>query len=96
MTFAIVLAPEAIEDFRGLSAMVRASVWSAVETHLRHEPQSISRSRIKRLRGLRRPQFRLRVDEVGVFYDVDSTVSIVAIVEKSKALSWLAQFGGPA
>ena len=30
----------------------------ALETHLRHEPMKTSRSRIKRLRGLARPQYR--------------------------------------
>jgi len=62
--------------------------------HLRHEPEKTSRSRIKRLRGLRRPQYRLRVGEVRVYYDVSSaTVEVLAIVAKSEAESWLAQFG---
>ena len=64
--------------------------------HLRHEPEKTSRSRIKRLRGLRRPQYRLRVGEVRVYYDVSSaTVEVLAIVAKSEAESWLAQFGNP-
>jgi|SRR5215471_13184139 len=96
MPFDIVLAPQAVEDIRRLSANVRAAVRSALETHLRHEPGRVSRSRIKRLRGLRRPQFRLRVDEVRVFYDISGTsVEVLAIVRKSEAESWLAQFGNP-
>jgi mRNA interferase RelE/StbE len=96
MPFVIVLAPEAVEDFKGLTANLRATVRSALETHLRHAPENTSRSRIKRLRGLRRPQFRLRVAEVRVFYDVSgTTVEILAIVAKSEAESWLAQFGNP-
>jgi mRNA interferase RelE/StbE len=72
---------------------VRATVRTALETHPRHEPGKTSRSRIKRLRGLLRPQYRLRVDEVRVFYDVSgTTVQILAIVAKSEAESWLAQF----
>ena len=48
------------------------------------------RSRIKRLRGVRRPQFRLRVGEVRVFYDVSAeTVEVLAIVAKSEAEAWL-------
>src|SRR5262249_55921726 len=63
-----------------------------IETHLRHQPERTSRSRIKRLRGLLRPQYRLRVDEVRVFYDVTgSTVQILAIVPKSEAEAWLAR-----
>jgi mRNA interferase RelE/StbE len=96
MPFAIVLAPEAIEDLKRLPANLRATVRSALETHLRHEPTKISRSRIKRLRGLRHPQFRLRVEEVRAFYDVSSTtVEVLAVVAKSEAESWLAQFGNP-
>jgi mRNA interferase RelE/StbE len=96
MRYEIVLAPEAIEDFRALKANLRAAVRAAMETHLRHEPPKISKSRIKRLRGVRRPQYRLRVDEVRVFYDVaGDTVEVLAIVAKSEAEKWLAQFGKP-
>jgi mRNA-degrading endonuclease RelE of RelBE toxin-antitoxin system len=63
---------------------------------LRHEPKKLSRSRIKRLRGLRQPQYRLRVGEIRIFYDVTGTmVQILAIVNKSEADSWLAQFANP-
>ncbi len=93
MRYAIVLAPEAAEDFRALKANLRAAVREALETHLRHAPTKVGKSRIKRLRGLSRPQYRLRVDEIRVFYDVtDTTVEILAIVPKSEAKSWLAQF----
>ena len=96
MRFAIVLAPEAVEDLRNLKANLRAAVRAALETHLSHEPTKTSRSRIKRLRGLSRPQYRLRADEVRVFYDVSgSTVEVLAIVVKSEAELWLRQFGGP-
>jgi mRNA interferase RelE/StbE len=96
MTFVVILAPEAIEDLRKLAAHVRATVRSALDTHLRHEPAKTSRSRIKRLRGLSRPQYRLRVGDVRVFYDIsDTTVEILAILTKSEADSWLAQFGSP-
>lgn len=62
--------------------------------HFRHEPAKLSRSRIKRLRGIFRPQYRLRVDEIRVFYDVEGeTVEILAIVDKAQASSWLAKFG---
>src|SRR5438477_3017972 len=94
MRFEIVLAPEAVEDLKRLAANVRATVRDALETHLRYEPERVSRSRIKRLRGLSRPQYRLRVGEVRVFYDVSgTTVEVLAIVAKSEAESWLAQFG---
>ena len=96
MRFEIVLAPEAVEDLRRLKANDRSAVKEALETQLRREPSKTSRSRIKRLRGIARPQFRLRVEEVRVFHDVAGpTVEVLAIVPKSEAGSWLAQFESP-
>jgi len=96
MRFEILLAPEAVEDLRRLKANERSAVKEALETHLRHDPTKTSRSRIKRLRGMARPQYRLRVEEVRVFYDVSgSVVQVLAIVPKPEAESWLAQFGSP-
>ena len=62
--------------------------------HLRHEPEKVSKRRIKRLRGTSKPEYRLRVGEIRVFYDVTGdTVEVLAVVAKSEAESWLAQFG---
>lgn len=97
MRYAIILAPEAVEDFKSLKANVRSLVKTALEAHLRHEPGKTSRSRIKQLRGIRRPQFRLRVGDIRVFYDVtDLTMEVLAIVAKSEAEKWLTQFASPA
>jgi len=96
MRFEIVFAPEAAEDLARLRANVRAAVRDALETHLRHEPAKTSRSRIKRLRSVGRPQYRLRVGEVRVFYDISgSIVAILAIVAKSEADKWLREFTSP-
>jgi mRNA interferase RelE/StbE len=94
MAFGIVLAPEALSDLRRLKAPVRAAERDAIGRHLRDEPEKASRSRIKRLRGVSRPHYRLRVGDVRVFYDVnDGSVEVLAIVLKSEAASWLGQFG---
>jgi mRNA interferase RelE/StbE len=97
LAFQIILAPEAAEDFRRLeTARLRAEVHDAIETHLRHEPTRVSKSRIKRLRGVRKPEYRLRVGEVRVFYDViRDQVHVLAIVPKSKAAEWLSKWGVP-
>jgi mRNA-degrading endonuclease RelE of RelBE toxin-antitoxin system len=86
----IVLAPEAEEDIRALKANRRASVRDGMETHLRHEPTKTSRSRVKRLRGTSRPQYRLRIEDVRIFYDVtDEAVEVLAIVPRAQAAAWL-------
>ncbi len=96
MRYDIVLAPSAARELRRLKAKVRGEVRDAIEYYLRHEPTKTSKSRIKRLRGLTHPQYRLRVDEIRVFYDVtDSNVEVLAIVSKSEAESWLAEAAEP-
>jgi mRNA-degrading endonuclease RelE of RelBE toxin-antitoxin system len=92
----ILLAPEAVGDFKTLKASDRAAVRDAMEKHLRHEPTKTSRSRIKRLRGMRRPEYRLRVEDIRVYYDVtDEAVEVLAIVAKSDAAGWLERHGEP-
>ncbi len=94
MRYEIVLAPEAVRDLKRLKPTVRARIRGAIELHLLHQPTRTSKSRIKRLRGLSRPQFRLRVDEVRIFYDVEgNTVQVLAVVSKPDANTWLAQTG---
>lgn len=94
MRHEIILAPEAVEGLRALTADERSRVKDAMERHLRHQPTAVSRSRIKRLRGETRPQYRLRVDEIRVFYDVaDATVEVLAIIDKTQAEEWLQERG---
>ena len=96
MRHQIILAPSAVRELGALRADVRGRVRDAIERHLRYEPTKVSRSRIKRLRGLDRPQYRLRVDEVRVFYDVEEdTVQVLAIVPKAQADTWLKAQGTP-
>jgi mRNA-degrading endonuclease RelE of RelBE toxin-antitoxin system len=95
--FEITLAPGAAEQLRSLPAHDRSKVRDALEIHLRFEPTKVSKSRIKRLRGLEQPQYRLRVDEIRVFYDVTETeVQVLAIVPKAQAQAWLDEEGTPA
>jgi mRNA-degrading endonuclease RelE of RelBE toxin-antitoxin system len=97
MRYDLLLAPEAARQYRSLPAYLRAQVRDALEKHLRHDPDRTSRSRIKRLRGLVRPQYRLRVGEIRVYYDVAGpVVEILAIIRKSETKSWLAERGEPA
>ena len=94
MAFTIILAPEAIRDFQKLRSGIRSEVRDAIERHLRHRPMETSKARVKRLRGVSRPQFRLRVGDVRVFYDVEEAeVHILAIVEKEEAEDWLREAG---
>jgi mRNA-degrading endonuclease RelE of RelBE toxin-antitoxin system len=95
MKYEVILAPEAVQDFKHLSARERAMVRDAIERHLRVGPERTSRSRIKRLRGISRPQYRLRLGDIRVFYDVaENAVEILAIIPKSKSSDWLERMRG--
>ena len=94
MRYEIELFPEAIDDLRALKANARARILDAIEIHLRHEPGRESKSRIKHLKGLASPQYRLRVDELRVLYDItDNVVEVIAIVSKENSDAWLEREG---
>lgn len=96
MRYEVILAPEAAKAYRALPAYRRAEVRDALERHLRYEPTRVSKNRIKRLRGLSQPQYRLRVGEVRVFYDVTpEAVEALAVVTKAEASRWLTRHGTP-
>ena len=94
MPYEIIFSPEAAEDLQQLRANIRAEVGAALQQYLRHQPEHVSKSRIKRLRGMAYPQYRLRVDDIRVYYNVgQSIVDVLAIVDKQDADAWLNQFG---
>ena len=95
MRYTIVFAPEALEDVQALKTYLWSQVRDAIEEHLRHTPTQTSASRIKRLRGVSRPQFRLRVGDLRVFYDVTAgTVEVLAVVLKGEAVGWMKRMEG--
>lgn len=94
MAYRIVLTEAAIEDLDLLDARRRAKVRDALTIHLTHEPTKQSKSRIKRLRDLTYPQFRLRVDDTRVFYNVKGKdVIVVAVMPKERSIQWLEEHG---
>jgi mRNA interferase RelE/StbE len=96
MRYRIIVAPDAVKELRRLPAGERSRVQAAIALHLGHEPTKVSRSRIKRLRGLEQPEYRLRVDDVRVFYDVkEDEVQVLGVVTKSDAQGWLDREGTP-
>ncbi|MEK6610497.1 MAG: type II toxin-antitoxin system RelE/ParE family toxin [Gemmatimonadota bacterium] len=96
MAYEVILAPTAVAQYRALKANLRAVVRDAMDRHLSHQPTRVSKSRIKRLRGLAQPQFRLRVGDIRVFYDVgEKRVEVLAIVTKAQAETWLKEEGTP-
>lgn len=94
MAYEIEFNSQSIADLDILRSFERTKVIEAIETNLRYEPTKESKSRIKRLRRLISPQYRLRVDDIRVFYDiVENTVEILAIISKPQSAEWLAREG---
>jgi len=96
MEYEVVIARSAEEVFKKLDARWRSTLKDAIRRHLEHAPKQESKSRIKRLRGLRQPQYRLRVNEMRVFYDVNedlNQVEFIGFVMKPKATQWLEKHG---
>jgi mRNA-degrading endonuclease RelE of RelBE toxin-antitoxin system len=94
MRYDIVLTPEAVKDLKRLRAFDRSEVKDAMEQSLRFLPTRVSKSGIKRLRGLSKPQYRLRQGDFRVFYDVyQAEVVILAVLHKDDVEIWLNQFG---
>lgn len=92
--YEIVLTDTAKVHYRALTARRRSEVRDGLETHLRHEPTKTSRSRIKRLRDIAHPEYRLRLGDHRVFYDVEGdAVTVLAIVPKKNTDAWLNEHG---
>lgn len=80
MPFEIRLAQEAQDDLRRLRAFDRTRVTKGLEQQLTHQPQQLSKSRIKRMVEPFWCQYRLRVDDFRVYYDVDDTNQVVNVL----------------
>lgn len=98
MKYAVVIAQSAQEEFGQFDARWRAALKAAMREHLENEPRKESKSRIRKLQGLRQPQYRLRVGEVRVFYDVNDAlerVEVVGFVARPETKEWLEKHGVP-
>lgn len=96
MKYKIIISQSAQKDFEKLDAKWRSSVKGAMKKHLENSPKQESKSKIKRLRGLRQPQYRLRVDKIRVFYDVNddkNRVEVLGFIMKPKTFEWLDKHG---
>src|SRR5215831_6372261 len=78
--FQIEYTPQAADDLRALRAFDRAKVFAAIEQYLAHAPTQTSKSRIKQMRQPFWSQYRLRVDEHRVYYNVDEPARVVSVL----------------
>ena len=89
--YKIVLKRSALADMDGLRKHCATRIAAAMEKHLQHEPTRVSKTRIKRLRGISNPDYRLRVGDYRVFYSVDEDafqVDVLRVMHKDETHSY--------
>jgi addiction module RelE/StbE family toxin len=89
--YEIILKRSAIADLDALRKYDAAEIADAMERHLHHDPTKESKSRIKRLRGLSNPDYRLRVGDYRVFYVVDEDarrIEVLRVMHKDHTLPY--------
>src|SRR5688500_7803929 len=85
--YQIEYADEAVADLKSMRSFDQKKVIRGIEAQLEYEPTKTSRSRIKRMTQPFWSQFRLRIDDFRVYYDVDDKariVSILRVLEKGR------------
>jgi mRNA-degrading endonuclease RelE of RelBE toxin-antitoxin system len=95
MAFQIRYSKESVEQLRKLRAHDRAEVRDQIEKLLAANPTNTSKSKIRRLRQPAPTEYRLRVRDFRVYYNVDrQTVYIVQILSKEDSISYLLEDRG--
>ncbi len=89
--YEVVLKESAVADLDRLRKYTATQILDAVERHLQDDPTKESKSRIKRLRGVSNPDYRLRVGDYRVFFAVDAAarrVEVLRVMHKDQTLSY--------
>lgn len=90
MQYEILYSDEAVQKLKGLRAFDRTAILDQIEQVLQINPTQESKARVKLLRQPAPAQYRLRVGEFRVFYDVvGQSVHIIQILSKAETTSYL-------
>jgi len=90
MPYEIRYSNEAVEQLKKLRVFDRTAILDQVGQILTVDPTVVSKSRIKRLREPAPTQYRLRVGEFRVFYDVEEeAVLIIQVLSKQDSIEYL-------
>lgn len=85
--FKIVYVEKAREELKLLRAFDQKKIIDGIESHLRHEPTKVRRTRIKQMNQPFWSEYRLRIEDFRVYYNVDSqesTVTVLRVLEKGR------------
>ncbi len=90
MPYEIRYSNEAVEQLKKLRVFDRTAILDQIEQVLSVNPNVVSTSRIKRLREPAPTQYRLRVGEFRVFYDLEEeAVFIIQVLSKQDSIDYL-------
>jgi mRNA interferase RelE/StbE len=90
MPYEIRYSNESFEQLKNLRAFDRTAILDQIEQVLSVNPTVVSKARIKRLREPAPTQYRLRIGEFRVFYDVEeAAVLVVQILSKQESIDYL-------
>ena len=90
MPYEIRYSNEAVEQLKKLKVFDRTAILDQIEQLLQVNPTLVSKSRVKQLRDPAPTQYRLRVGEFRVFYDVtEEAVLIIQVLSKQDSIDFL-------
>jgi mRNA interferase RelE/StbE len=73
-------ASEAVADLRGMRTFDQRNVLTGIELHLLHQPKIVSKSRIRLMLQPFWSQYRLRVGDFRIYYDVNDDERVVNVL----------------
>lgn len=81
--YTLKLKPDAVNDLDQMRKYDATKVLDGIEKHLSFEPMKESRSRIKKLRGRLPADYRLRIEDWRIFYQVvGKEVHVLRVMHK--------------
>ena len=90
MPYDVKYSDEAVGQLKKLPAFDRVAILDQIEQVLTVNPTFESKARVKLLRQPAPTQYRLRVRDYRIFYDVDQqSVYIVQVLSKPEAIAYL-------
>ena len=90
-SYEIFLKSSAIQDIDSLKKYDAARIVDSIEKFLKFQPTLESKSRIKKLRGITDPDYRLRIGNYRVFYTVDERerrIEILRLMHKNQTANY--------
>lgn len=90
MAFVVRYSEVAFEQLKNLRAFDRAAILHEIEEVLEVNPTQESKAKVKLLRQPAPTQYRLRVGDYRIFYDVEApAVNVIQVLSKHDAIAYL-------